>query len=235
MGNNKKTCLILILLIITIVLNSCAVSNEGLNVLNTCYEISEKTFHNGFQKENSDSYENDKYFVSALNNNLYDSCYIKSDFKDRTFYFSQDYKKYGDKQYQISRCKDTLIAMHLAYTLAYNSENFQKEFLSWYPTIDFYLSNRSEFVYLILEHYDCTDTELNIIIDAFYKLSKETTLTVDKYKALDTAYFLVSKYNESSENGIVFPEKLDNELKVYSEYVKENPNEIAFWSGYTVG
>ena len=59
-------------------------------------------------------------------------------------------------------------------------------------------------------------------------------MTVDKYKALNTAYFLVTQYNESSDKSVVFPKKLDNELKEYSEYVKENPDEVTFWMGYTL-
>lgn len=230
----KRVHFIIILFTISFIFSSCNVTNQNLSILNTCYKISEETFYNGFKKDDLDFYKNDNAFILALDNNLYDSCYTQSAFKDRSFYFTQDYKKYGNEQYQISRCKDTLIAMHLAYTLAYDSENYQKEFMIWYPTIDFYLSNHSEFVYLISEHYDLTEAELNIIINSFTELSKECTLTVDKYKALNTAYFLVTQYNESSDKSVVFPKKLDNELKEYSEYVKENPDEATFWMGYTL-
>ncbi|MBO5433799.1 MAG: hypothetical protein J6A43_07055, partial [Clostridia bacterium] len=108
------------------------------------------------------------------------------------------------------------------------------QFMTWYPTIDFYLSTHSEFVYLILEHYDCTEEEIDIIVNSFSKLSESCDSSVDKYKALDTAYFIVAKYNESSKKSIEFPDELKLELEKYSDYVKENPNEVAFWLGYEI-
>ena len=164
MANGKKSSLLLIILTLVFILSSCTVPKEDINVLNICYKISEQAFFEGFEKENLDFFENDKYFVTALENGLYDSCYSKSDFKNRSFYFSTGNKENGNKEFQINRCKDTLIAMHLAYTLSYDSENFENEFMTWYPTIDFYLSTHSEFVYLILEHYDCTEEEIDIIV-----------------------------------------------------------------------
>ena len=234
MANGKKSSLLLIILTLVFILSSCTVPNEDINTLNICYKISEQTFSEGFEKDNLDFFENDKYFVTALENGLYDSCYSKSDFKNRSFYFSTGNKENENKEFQINRCKDTLIAMHLAYTLSYDSENFQNQFMTWYPTIDFYLSTHSEFVYLILEHYDCTEEEIDIIVNSFSKLSKSCDSSVDKYKALDTAYFIVAKYNESSKKSIEFPDELKLELEKYSDYVKENPNEVAFWLGYEI-
>ena len=234
MANGKKSSILLITLTLVFILSSCTVPKEDINVLNICYKISEQTFSEGFEKDNLDFFENDKYFVTALENGLYDSCYSKSDFKNRSFYFSTGNKENGNKEFQINRCKDTLIAMHLAYTLSYDSENFQNEFMTWYPTIDFYLSTHSEFVYLILEHYDCTEEEIEIIVYSFSKLSESCDSSVDKYKPLDTAYFIVAKYKESSKKSIKFPDELKLELEKYSDYVKENPNEVAFWLGYEI-
>lgn len=234
MVNGKKSSLLLIIFTLVFILSSCTVPKEDINVLNICYKISEQTFSEGFEKDNLDFFENDKYFVTALENGLYDSCYSKSDFKNRSFYFSTGNKENGNKEFQINRCKDTLIAMHLAYTLSYDSENFQNQFMTWYPTIDFYLSTHSEFVYLILEHYDCTEEEIDIIVNSFSKLSESCDSSVDKYKALDTAYFIVAKYNESSKKSIKFPDELKLELEKHSDYVKENPNEVAFWLGYEI-
>lgn len=234
MANNKKISLVAVLLIVLCLFNSCTVPKEDISTLNICYEISEQTFLEDFEKDNLDFFENDKYFVAALENDLYDSCYSKSDFKNRDFYFSPGNKENANKEFQINRCKDTLIAMHLAYTLSYDSENFQNEFMTWYPTIDFYLSTHSEFVYLILEHYDCTEEEIDIIVNSFSKLSESCDSSVDKYKALDTAYFIVAKYNKSSKKSIEFPDELKLELEKYSDYVKENPNEVAFWLGYEI-
>lgn len=235
MANNKKISLVAVLLIVLCLFNSCTVPKEDINTLNICYEISKQTFLEGFEKDDLDFFENDKYFVAALENDLYDSCYSKSDFKNRDFYFSIGNKENANKEFQINRCKDTLIAMHLACTLSYDSENFEKEFMAWYPTIDFYLCTHSEFVYLILEHYDCTEAEINTIIKAFTKLNGKCTFTVDKYKTLVTLYFMITKYNEQYGKNIEFPKSLETELEKCSDYVKENPDEVAFWFGYTLG
>ena len=71
-------------------------------------------------------------------------------------------------------------------------------------------------------------------MNSFSKLSESCDSSVDKYKALDTAYFIVAKYNESSKKSIEFPDELKLELEKHSDYVKENPNEVAFWLGYEI-
>ena len=74
MANGKKSSLLLIILTLVFILSSCTVPKEDINVLNICYKISEQTFSEGFEKDNLDFFENDKYFVTALENGLYDSC-----------------------------------------------------------------------------------------------------------------------------------------------------------------
>ena len=66
MVNNKLLFLIVMVLSFVVLLNSCQVSDNDLITLNTCYDLSEQVFNNGFKIEDSENSSNKELFLYVL-------------------------------------------------------------------------------------------------------------------------------------------------------------------------
>lgn len=227
----KNIVLIILILSFIITLSSCNTSKkEDIDTLNECYNAVVDCYNNGFKNAEI----NINAFEEVLNKELYYSAYKKSDFYNEPFFFNSINYKTDSKSFKKERCKDTVIAVYLAYSLKNTPDNFSNDFIKYYTTIDFSFSSSSEFQALLCNNYDLTEEELKIVMKAFDELSEKCSDKNDILFTLKSEEAIIADYNKKNPTSKVkMDETVSEEYKAVLEYFKNNSSELeVIWNGY---
>lgn len=233
---------LLIIFIIFILFFSCIIStffiyNKNSEVLkkaeslNNCYVVAEKIVGNGYDRDEASDLK--KLTKTILDNGIAGNEYKKSYFytNDNTITFANtpDIRK---KIQGEDKATDILTAIYLISTLSENQEDFQQEFLNYYPKVTLWLTTFSEFDLLLLNYFDPSEAEMSVVLKSYEVLAENCVNPVSKYNAYKTESYLIREYNEMTGSNLDMSSKAKDEYSKVADYVKDNSDEVFIWHGY---
>ncbi len=231
---------ILIILIIFVFFISCVTtafviynknSVKEAEKLNSCYIVAEKIIDDGYNRDEADK-------LIKMTKPILDKEITESVFKKSSFYTNDYTITFGDtpdiqgKIQEEDKATDVLIAIYLVSVLSEKPDEFQQDFLKYYPDVTLWLKTFSEFDLLLLNCFDPTEDEMSVVLKSYEVLAENCENPVSKYNAYKTESYLIREYNETTDSNLTMSLDAKDEYVKAADYVKDNSDEVFIWHGY---
>lgn len=231
---------ILIIIVIFVLFISCVtialiINNKNIikeaEKLNSCYMVAEKIVEDGYNRDEADK-------LIIMTKQILDKEITESVFKKSRFYTNNYTITFGgtpdirEKIQGEDKATDVLTAIYLVSVLSEKPDEFQQNFLNYYPDVTLWLITLSEFDFLLLNYFNPTEGEISVVLKSYEVLAENCENPVSKYNAYRTESYLIREYNEMTGSNLTMSSKAKEEYLKVADYVKDYTDEVFIWHGY---
>ncbi len=201
-------------------------SNDDIAKLNECYKPIVDCIKNNFDRNNA--IKNIVLFKDVLDKGITISMYKKSEFYNETIsFYTKGYEYTEDIELSAYHCRDMILAMYLASVMIVEPDNLANNLKYMLDGVWF---DDKEFVGLVNNCLDLTQTELNIISEAFYSFADSLDNSTDKVYSLSDLRNIYENYNDKNPSSALSITELDERI---NNLVKKGDYHFGVWYGYS--